>query len=140
MKLRDPMGLDIYAETLIYAYEHPENSGAISDADAKMHEENISCGDKLTIYLKIEEGQISRARFEGSGCVISMGSAEMLTDFLTGKSLAEIESMGREELLKIIGIDPGPVRMHCATLSLRATKKAIFGMQGKPVDVKTKEL
>ena len=132
--------LGMYAEELIYNYEHPKNKGTISNADTKMSEENISCGDRIVVYLKLDADRISDVKFEGSGCVISMGTASMLTDFLKGKTLAEVEGFGREKLLELINIDPGPVRMHCATLSLRAIRKAVFLKEGKPLDRETKEL
>ncbi|MDE1851581.1 MAG: iron-sulfur cluster assembly scaffold protein [Candidatus Micrarchaeota archaeon] len=132
--------LDMYAEELLYSYEHPHNKGRMEGAQAEMHEENISCGDKITVYLKIEDGKVSDVKFDGSGCVISMGSASMLTDHIRGKSLQELESMGKAGLLQVIGIDPGPVRMHCATLSLRAIKEAVFKYEKKPIDRETKEL
>ncbi len=134
------MDLDMYAEALIYSYENPSNKGTIKNADASMHEENISCGDKITVYLSFEKGKVKDVKFEGSGCVISMGTASMLTDAIKGRSLEEIEKMNRNELLKLINIDPGPVRMHCATLSLRAIKKAVFKYENKPLDTATKEL
>jgi nitrogen fixation NifU-like protein len=132
--------LDIYAEELIRHYEHPDNKGEIAKPSAKMHEENISCGDKIDIFLLIEDGKVKDVKFHGSGCVISMGTASMLTDEIKGKTLAEVETMDKGGLLKVIGIDPGPVRMHCATLSLRAIKKAVFEYEKKPVDIATKEL
>ena len=134
------MDLDVYAEELISHYEHPKNMGEIARPSAKMHEENISCGDKIDIYLEIRGNKVSEVKFQGSGCVISMGTASMLTESLKGKELSEIERMGKDTVLKIIGVDPGPVRMHCATLSLRAVKKAVFVYEKKPVDVATKEL
>ena len=134
------MDLDMYAEELIYNYEHPKNRGEMSGASAQMHEENVSCGDSITVYLKVEDGKVADVKFEGSGCVISMGTSSMLTDFLKGKSLADVEAFGRERLLELISIDPGPVRMHCATLSLRAIRKAVLQYEGKPLDSRTKEL
>lgn len=134
------MDLDVYAETLIYAYEHPSNKGTISGAEAQIHEENISCGDKIAVFLKVENSMVTNAKFEGSGCVISMGSADLLIDYLKGKKVGEIEAMGKKELLGIINIDPGPVRMHCATLSLKAVKEALFAFENKPVNRETKEL
>ena len=130
----------MYAEALISAFEHPEHKREMGNATKSMHEENISCGDKITVHLRIGDGKVGDVSFEGSGCVISMGSAEMLLDSLKGKSLSDIESMKREDLLKIINIDPGPVRMHCATLSLRAVKKAVLEYENKPIDRATKEL
>ncbi len=134
------MDLDMYAENLIYNYEHPSNKRAMEKADTRMHEENISCGDKIDIYLGILDGKIKDVSFEGSGCVISMGTASILTESLKGKNLTDVEKMDRQALLKLISIDPGPVRMHCATLSLRAVKKAVFAYEKKPVDTATKEL
>ncbi len=134
------MELDMYAEALIQAFEHPQHKREMRNANKSMHEENISCGDKITVHLRIDDGVIKDVSFEGSGCVISMGSAEMLVEELKGKKLSEIESMAREDLLKIISIDPGPVRMHCATLSLRAIKKAVLDYEKKPIDRATKEL
>jgi nitrogen fixation protein NifU and related proteins len=137
---RDNLELDIYAEILIAAYEHPEHKGRIENADVKMFEENISCGDKITVYLKLDKGKVKDAKFDGLGCVISMGSAEILLEELRGKTLEQLEKMTREDLLKLISIDPGPVRMHCATLALRAAKKAAFEYEKKPIDRATKEL
>jgi nitrogen fixation NifU-like protein len=134
------MALDMYAEQLIYHYEHPSNKRKMEDASVSMNEENISCGDAITVYLKLSSDRIEDVSFEGSGCVISMGSASMLTQELKGKTLAQLEKMQYGDLLKIIGIDPGPVRMHCATLSLRALKKAAFAFERKPIDTATKEL
>jgi nitrogen fixation NifU-like protein len=134
------MALDMYAEQLIYHYEHPSNKRKMEDASVSMNEENISCGDAITVYLKLSSDRIEDVSFEGSGCVISMGSASMLTQELKGRTLAQLEKMQYGDLLKIIGIDPGPVRMHCATLSLRALKKAAFAFERKPIDTATKEL
>ena len=134
------MGLDIYAEQLIQHYEHPNNKRKMEDASVSMNEENVSCGDVITVYLKLNGDKIEDVSFDGSGCVISMGSASMLTDELKGKTLAQLDKMQYKDLLKVIGIDPGPVRMHCATLSLRALKKAAFAFEHKSVDTSTKEL
>lgn len=130
----------MYAEELISNYEHPSNKRKMKDATVSMKEENISCGDVVTIYMKLNGEKIEDVSFEGSGCVVSLGVASMLTEYLKGKTLPQLEKMGYQELLKVIGIDPGPVRMHCATLSLRALKEAAFAHEHKPVDTATKEL
>ncbi len=132
--------LNIYAEILISAYEHPKHKATVKDANAAKHEENISCGDKIDIYLKIKDKKIAKAGFTGTGCIISMGSADMLLDALEGKGVAEVVKMTKKDLLRIIGIDPGPVRMHCATLSLRAAKEAVFAYEGRKADASVKEL
>lgn len=133
--------LGIYIETLIYAYEHPRHKTAVKGADViSVHEENISCGDKIDVHLKIEDGKVAKAGFSGTGCIISMGSADILLDSIEGKALSQVESMGVNDLLKLINISPGPARMHCATLALRAVREAALRYEGLPVDAYTKEL
>ena len=130
----------MYAEELIQSYEHPLHKGIIENPTLERHEENISCGDKITVYMRLENDKVVDIKFNGLGCVISMGSADILIEELKGKKIKDIEKLNKEDLLKIIGIDPGPVRMHCATLSLRAIKKSIFEYYKKEPDNETKEL
>ena len=134
------MGLDVYAEELIYNYEHPANKRQMEDPTISIKEENVSCGDVVTVYLKIDKDVVKDVSFSGSGCVISMGTANILMNSIKGKRLDELEKISRQDLLKLINIDPGPARMHCATLSLRAAKRAALEYEHKPMDRETKEL
>ncbi len=134
------MPIDIYAEEIISHYEHPHNKGVLENPSVSMHENNPLCGDDLTIYLKIKNGRIDDVKFTGSGCAISVASASMLTDFIKGKSINEVEKMGLPLIIELLGIDPGPARLKCATLSLRTVKEAAFLYQHKDVDRATKEL
>jgi len=117
--------MDIYAEEIVAHYEHPHNKGKLDNADASFHEYNPLCGDDVTIYLKIENGVVKEAKFDGEGCAISIGSASMLTDELKGKKVAVVGKMGPKDIIEMLGIDPGPARLKCATLSLKATQKAL---------------
>lgn len=132
--------MDIYAEEIISHYEHPHNKGRMDSPSVDFHEHNTTCGDDITVYLSIKDGRVADASFEGSGCAISMASASMLTDEIKGKGMDDIERMGFKELVDLIGIDPGPARLKCATLSLKAVKKALFMYQHKAVDSSTKDL
>jgi nitrogen fixation NifU-like protein len=132
--------IDVYAEEIIAHYEKPHNKGEIKSPSVKMHENNPLCGDDITIYMNIEKDKVVDVKFTGAGCAISMASASMLTDFVKGKSLAEIEKMGFPTIKELLGIDPGPARMKCATLSLKTLKEASFIYQHKEIDNKTKDL
>ena len=132
--------MDIYAEEIISHYEHPHNKGKIAKASIDFHEYNPTCGDDITVYLDIKDGKVKDVKFEGTGCAISMASASMLTDDIKGKTVDGVEKLGFKELVELIGIDPGPARLKCATLSLKAIKKALFLYQHKEVDQSTKEL
>lgn len=134
------MPIDIYAEEIIAHYEKPHNKGEIPSPSISFHNNNPLCGDDLTMYLMIEDNKVKDVKFKGSGCAISMASASMLTDFVKGKTLKEIEQMNVNTIIDLIGIDPGPARLKCATLSLRTLKEATFLYEHKEVDKETKEL
>ncbi len=119
------VAMDIYAEEIVAHYEHPHNKGRIDGASASFHEFSPYCGDDLTLYLDISDGKVTDAKFDGSGCAISVGSASMLTDLIKGKSVSEIVRMGPAQVIEMLGVDPGPVRLKCATLSLKAVHEAI---------------
>jgi nitrogen fixation NifU-like protein len=132
--------IDLYAEEIISHYEHPHNKGSMDKPSISVHEYNSACGDDITIYLDIEKGKIKNVKFSGSGCAISMASASMLTDSIKGKHLEDIEKMGLQTVIDLLGIDPGPARLKCATLSLKTVKEAAFMYQHRAVDRSTKDL
>ena len=133
--------MDLYAEEIISHYEHPHNKGTIENPSTSFHNFNPACGDDITIYLTVDKNKrIEDIKFDGSGCAISMASASMFTDFVKGKTLKEIEGMGVKTIIDVLGIDPGPARLKCATLSLRTVKEATFLYEHKSVDAETKEL
>lgn len=119
--------MDIYAEEIVAHYEHPHNKGKLDGANASFHEYNPICGDDITIYLNVVDGIIKDAKFEGTGCAISMGSASMLTDLLKGRKATEVMKMGPHDVVGMLGLDPGPARLKCAVLSLKATQSALKG-------------
>lgn len=132
--------MNIYAEEIIAQYEHPHNKGKIANATTSFHEYNPTCGDDITVYMNIKDGKVADIKFDGSGCAISVASASMLTDEIKGKSVAEVEKLDVHYLIGLIGIDPGPARLKCATISLKAAKKGLFLYQHKEVDDSTKDL
>ncbi|MCL4373555.1 MAG: SUF system NifU family Fe-S cluster assembly protein [Candidatus Marsarchaeota archaeon] len=132
--------MDMYAEEIISHYEHPHNKGKIENASASIHEHNMVCGDDITVYVKIKGNKVDDIKFDGSGCAISTASASMLTDFAKGKSISELEKMGVSDMIGLIGVDPGPARLHCATISLKALKEALFMYAHKEPDAKTRSL
>jgi nitrogen fixation NifU-like protein len=134
------MPVNIYAEEIIANYEHPHNKGSMKGESISMHNLNPLCGDDITMHLMVKGNVLKDVKFEGSGCAISMATASMLTDYVKGKSLAEIERMGVKSVFELIGFDPGPARLKCATLSLRTLKEAAFAYQHKTVDAETKDL
>ncbi len=115
----------MYSEVILDYYRNPPNKGQIANADSEAHEANTTCGDKLTVSLKIANGKVTQAKFDGTGCIISQASVSMLCEYIEGKTLKEIEKMKDEEALKLIGIKLTPMRLLCALLGLKAVKKAL---------------
>ena len=118
-------GEGIYRENILDNYKNPHNHGTIKDADIKFTESNPLCGDVITINLKLKNHKVEDVKFIGSGCAISKSAASMLTDEIKGKTLAEIKSLKREDVVNMLGIETGVVRTKCAMLGLAAIKKGI---------------
>ena len=120
------MNLGEYTDELLYSYKCPNNKGRLTDADISAFEENATCGDAIMVYLKIHKNKITDVKFDGAGCVISLGAADMVADYIKGKDIDEIYHVDKGSMLGIINLDPGPARIRCMSLFLRATKNAIL--------------
>lgn len=116
---------ELYREEIMDHYQNPRNFGKLMDADVSYQDYNPVCGDEVTMQLKMENGTVKEAMFTGKGCAISQAAASMLTENIGGKSAKEIVAMKQDEMLKIIRINPGPVRIKCAMLALRAVQKGV---------------
>ena len=101
------------------------NYGKIDHPTIKEHGVNESCGDEMDLYLKIENDKIKDAKFEAVACSVSVVSSAILTEEIVGKSLTEIESLDKEKLLSLIGVNLTTSRVKCATLPLDTLKKAL---------------
>ncbi len=112
---------------LLEYYKYAPTRGVIEKADIVAKDSNISCGDEVEMYIKLDEnGKVKDAKFTGKGCIISQASAAMLTEMIIGKSLEELAKMDKKELLDALGIPLGPVRIKCALLSFKVMKKGVL--------------
>lgn len=124
---------DLYREEIIDHYQNPRNFGKMRDADVSFSDYNPVCGDEVEMQAKMENGTVKEAMFTGKGCAISQAAASMLTENVGGKSNKEIATMKQDEMLKIIRINPSPVRIKCAMLALRALQKGIIQYEATKV-------
>jgi len=131
----------LYQEVIIDHNRHPRNCHRLADADRMADGFNPLCGDRLTVYLKLRDGVIADAAFEGEGCAISVASASLMTEHLKGKNESEAQAifdrfralvMGEEEadaeldkLVVLAGVKEFPARVKCATLAWHTLTAAL---------------
>lgn len=122
----------LYREAILDHYKHPRRKGHLAQPDIQFHDHNPFCGDEITIELKVENGVVVDAAFDGRGCAISQATASMLMEEVVGKSLDEVKQLDKEYILELLGIEIGPVRLKCALLSLKALKAGAWGLDEWP--------
>ena len=112
------MSLDMYAEEILDNYRNPKNFGKMENPDVVYKELNPLCGDEYEFQLKLEGEIVKDVKFRGDGCAISMASSSMLSEFVKGKSVSELERLTPDDVFKLLKISVSPARMKCALLSL----------------------
>lgn len=138
---------DLYQEVILDHNRQPHNNHDMDDASLSADGYNPLCGDKLSLYLKTEGDKIVDASFTGCGCAISTASASLMTDYLKGKSIAEVRHLfddfhdmvtredvppnkSLEKLVVLAGVKAYPSRVKCATLAWHTLIAAVDN-QGK---------
>ncbi|MFA5930229.1 MAG: iron-sulfur cluster assembly scaffold protein [Candidatus Micrarchaeia archaeon] len=137
------MSDDMYRENILDHYKRPHHRGKMAKASCSGHAINPFCGDDITFYLKMDgkpgAKSVADAMFDGNACAICTASASMLADEVKGKSAEKTREVGKERVLEMLGISPGPTRLKCALLPLKAFKLALYSHLGKMMDDKEKE-
>ncbi len=136
---------ELYQEVVFDHNRNPRNFRLIKDADRKIEGFNPLCGDRITLYLKLDRDRIADIGFQSQGCAISTASASLMTEIVKGKTLAEAEKLFQafhtlvtsqddclrlEELGKLAvlaGVRQYPSRVKCATLPWHSLEAAIEG-------------
>ena len=132
----------LYQDIILDHYKHPHGKG-LRDGDAEVHHVNPTCGDEITLRVRLDGGTVADVSYESQGCSISQASASVLNDLLVGKQLGEAQqiqeaflelmqskgqSEGDEEVLEdaiaFAGVSKYPARVKCALLSWMAWKDA----------------
>lgn len=120
---------DLYREIIIERYKDPLYRGELDPHDITFEDENPLCGDHIRIDLRVDENdKVTEAAFSGHGCAISQASADLLLESVIGKSLKEVKALGKQDILDLLGIELGPVRLKCALLSLKVLKAGVYGL------------
>ncbi|HAT6979484.1 TPA: SUF system NifU family Fe-S cluster assembly protein [Legionella pneumophila] len=133
---------ELYQEIIIDHNRNPRNHHAMEDATTEAKGFNPLCGDKLTVYLKLQDDLIRDVSFVGCGCAISQASASLMTDALKGKSIKEAHELfhrvhrmltqdeedyliSMDKLTVLAGVKAFPARVKCATLAWHTLEAAL---------------
>ena len=143
---------EIYQEVILDHYRKPRNYAELPEANRQAGGHNPLCGDKVTVYLQVEDGVVKDVTFQGAGCAISTASASLMTETIKGKSVEEAEAVFRRfhdmvtagegegddegdlgKLEAFAGVRQIPIRVKCATLAWH-TMKAALESEREPVE------
>jgi nitrogen fixation protein NifU and related proteins len=132
---------ELYRDVILDHNRHPRNFGRLEGADAHADGHNPLCGDRLTVFLKMDGNRVEDVRFEGKGCAISTASASLMTEAVKGKDKAVIgdlfgrihslltqQGVGSEGLGKLAalsGVREYPARVKCASLCWHTLNAAL---------------
>ncbi|MGJ7911343.1 Fe-S cluster assembly sulfur transfer protein SufU [Neobacillus sp. LXY-1] len=132
----------LYRRVIMDHYKNPRNRGILEDGNHTINMNNPTCGDRIQLSLKVEDGIVTNARYEGEGCSISMSSASMMTQAIKGKKVEEALKLatifsdmiqGKEfdddidlgDIEALQGVSKFPARIKCATLAWKAMEKGL---------------
>jgi nitrogen fixation NifU-like protein len=132
----------LYRQVIMDHYKNPRNRGVLSEDTVTINMNNPTCGDRIQLSLKVEEGKVVDAKFEGEGCSISMSSASMMTQSIKGQSIEHAmalshifsdmmqgkdydDSLDLGDMEALQGVSKFPARIKCATLAWKAMEKGL---------------
>lgn len=141
---------DLYQEVILDHYRAPRNFGALEGSCQRADGHNPLCGDRVSVFLDVEDGIVRQVRFDGAGCAISTASASLMTEVVEGKPVGEVEALFRHfqasmlgdetpnddvlgKLAALGGVREFPVRVKCATLAWHTLHAALAAKPGDSV-------
>ena len=115
---------DSYSEKVMEHVLHPRNVGEIADAGGIGLVGNPVCGDIMELYIKVENGKITDAKFKTFGCGAAIATSSMITELVKDKSIEEALEISNKVVVQSLGGLPS-IKMHCSVLAKEALKSAI---------------
>ena len=122
--------MGMYSEKVMDHFMKPRNVGEIKDADGVGTVGNPTCGDLMTMYIKVKDNKLVDIKFKTFGCGAAIATSSMATELAMGKTIEEAMKLTRADVAKSLGGLP-PIKMHCSNLAADALHEAIKDYQKK---------
>jgi nitrogen fixation NifU-like protein len=124
---------NLYRDFILEHYRNPHNQGVLEPHDLQFADSNPTCGDELSMTLRLDEAtqQVADVAFTGRGCAISQASASILTDELRGLTVDELRAIDPRDVVENLGVPIGPARLKCALLSYKVVQGAVIGAEAR---------
>jgi nitrogen fixation NifU-like protein len=123
----------MYSDKVMDHFQNPRNVGEIENADGIGTEGNPTCGDLMTIYIKVEDNIITDVKFKTFGCGAAIATSSMITEMAVGKTIEEALKISRNDVADELEGLP-PVKMHCSNLAADALRAAIADYKMKEAE------
>lgn len=117
--------MNLYEQNILDHYRSPRNYGKMIKYDYVCQQVNRSCGDDLTVFVKLSGEVISKIKFVGQGCAISQAAISILSEELLGKTREETLSYNFDDIKKLLGVPISERRYNCSMLGLQAIQKSL---------------
>ena len=114
-----------YTPLVLEHFRHPRNSGALPAPTASHEGVNPLCGDRIRVEIAVDGDHITAARFRADACAVTVAAASLLTERVTGESLATVAALTEDDALALIGAELPPARRRCGTLPLEVLQGAV---------------
>lgn len=114
-----------YSEKVMDHFMNPRNVGELEDASGVGNVGNAQCGDIMRLFLKIEDGIITDARFKTFGCGAAVATSSMITEMVKGKALSEVIKITNKAVMEALDGLPA-VKAHCSVLAEEAVQAALW--------------
>jgi nitrogen fixation protein NifU and related proteins len=117
---------DLYREEILDHYRNPHHAGRPAHFSHYAEKDNPLCGDKIELFLTINNGILTQINFVAQGCAISIASASMLSELVRGAKVGKVRRLRTKDILEMLKIELTPTRLKCALLSLETLHQALL--------------
>ena len=125
---------DLYEDHILDHFESPYHKGECPGATCAHSDRNPICGDQIEMQLRVENGRVSAAYFQGKGCAISQAAASILCEHIEGKPIEELTALKASDVLELLKVPLTASRQKCGLLGFKVLKSMLYSLDKSRTD------